>query len=213
VARVSCETGRCGHFGTRQHSIVQRLLKAPRKKAAEKLVGQEPLANLASIAALICKKASGDVDERLPVGVADNVAAGHLVDAPGRRKAAWRVPPSRHSAKGKPLHRLRGLLAASPAALGYLGGPRWHTVVTNRVLDQGAAMKNHDPVSSTYSPSSIEPLQSGGHAAHWLFATPWQHSVALPNPRCTPTAPSYPIVAASMPPPSCVTTWSEVMPV
>jgi hypothetical protein len=29
------------HFGTRQHSIVQRLLKALRKKAAEKLIAQE----------------------------------------------------------------------------------------------------------------------------------------------------------------------------
>jgi hypothetical protein len=29
-------------FGTRQHSIVQRLLKALRKKAAEKLIAQEP---------------------------------------------------------------------------------------------------------------------------------------------------------------------------
>ena len=29
-------------FGMRQHSIVQRLLKALRKKAAEKLIAQEP---------------------------------------------------------------------------------------------------------------------------------------------------------------------------
>ena len=29
-------------FGTRQHSIVQRLLRALRKKAAEKLIAQEP---------------------------------------------------------------------------------------------------------------------------------------------------------------------------
>jgi hypothetical protein len=29
-------------FGTKQHSIVQRLLKALRKKAAEKLIAQEP---------------------------------------------------------------------------------------------------------------------------------------------------------------------------
>ena len=30
-------------FGTRQHSIVQRLLRALRKKAAEQLIAQEPL--------------------------------------------------------------------------------------------------------------------------------------------------------------------------
>ena len=30
-------------FGTRQHSIVQRLLRALRRKAAEQLVAQEPL--------------------------------------------------------------------------------------------------------------------------------------------------------------------------
>jgi hypothetical protein len=30
-------------FGTRQHSIVQRLLKALRKNAVEKLIAQEPL--------------------------------------------------------------------------------------------------------------------------------------------------------------------------
>jgi hypothetical protein len=32
-----------GQFGTKQHSIVQRLLKALRKKAAEKLLAQESL--------------------------------------------------------------------------------------------------------------------------------------------------------------------------
>ena len=32
-----------GQFGTRQHSIVQRLLRALRKKAAEQLIAQEPL--------------------------------------------------------------------------------------------------------------------------------------------------------------------------
>ena len=32
-------------FGTRQHSIVQRLLRALRRKAAEQLVAQEPLEN------------------------------------------------------------------------------------------------------------------------------------------------------------------------
>ena len=38
-------------FGTRQHSIVQRLLKALRKKAAEKLIAQEPPGATAAILA------------------------------------------------------------------------------------------------------------------------------------------------------------------
>jgi hypothetical protein len=39
-------------FGTRQHSIVQRLLKALRKKAAEKLTAQEPPCPAMTIAPL-----------------------------------------------------------------------------------------------------------------------------------------------------------------
>jgi hypothetical protein len=39
--RGNCSTC-AGQFGTKQHSIVQRLLKALRKKAAEKLIAQEP---------------------------------------------------------------------------------------------------------------------------------------------------------------------------
>ena len=39
-------------FGTRQHSIVQRLLKALRKKAAEKLIAEEPPCPAMTIAPL-----------------------------------------------------------------------------------------------------------------------------------------------------------------
>jgi Integrase core domain len=39
-------------FGTRQHSIVQRLLRALRRKAAEQLVAQEPLGNARTVASL-----------------------------------------------------------------------------------------------------------------------------------------------------------------
>ena len=39
-------------FGTRQHSIVQRLLEALRKKAAEKLIAQEPLCPATTVAPL-----------------------------------------------------------------------------------------------------------------------------------------------------------------
>jgi hypothetical protein len=48
-------------FGRRQHSIVQRLLKALRKKAAEKLIAQEPpcpAMNVASLPAAV--DSSGD---------------------------------------------------------------------------------------------------------------------------------------------------------
>jgi hypothetical protein len=38
-------------FGRRQHSIVQRLLKALRKKASEKLLAQEPLGATAAVPA------------------------------------------------------------------------------------------------------------------------------------------------------------------
>ena len=39
-------------FGTKQHSIVQRLLRALRKKAAEQLVAQEPLCDATTAAPL-----------------------------------------------------------------------------------------------------------------------------------------------------------------
>jgi hypothetical protein len=39
-------------FGTRQHSIVQRLLRALRRKAAEQLVAQEPLGDARTVASL-----------------------------------------------------------------------------------------------------------------------------------------------------------------
>jgi hypothetical protein len=39
-------------FGTKQHSIVQRLLRALRRKAAEQLVAQEPLCDAATAASL-----------------------------------------------------------------------------------------------------------------------------------------------------------------
>jgi hypothetical protein len=46
-----------------------------------------------------------EVGERLPVGVSDNIAAGHRGGAPGRREAAWwfchgvllTVPPPAHA--------------------------------------------------------------------------------------------------------------------
>src|SRR6202166_5441471 len=39
-------------FGTKQHSIVQRLLRALRKKAAEQLIAQEPLGDATTAAPL-----------------------------------------------------------------------------------------------------------------------------------------------------------------
>ena len=68
-------------FGTRQHSIVQRLLRALRRKAAEQLVAQEPLENAITGAPL-----PGVVDGSGYVGPDPPTAP--LVEQAG--KATWR---------------------------------------------------------------------------------------------------------------------------
>ena len=69
-------------FGTRQHSIVQRLLRALRKKAAEQLIAQEPLGDAATTAT----PWSGSVDGSGYVGPDPPTAP--LVEQAGR--ANWR---------------------------------------------------------------------------------------------------------------------------
>jgi hypothetical protein len=68
-------------FGTRQHSIVQRLLRALRRKAAEQLVAQDPLGNATTAAPLL-----GVVDGSGYVGPDPPTAP--LVEQAG--KATWR---------------------------------------------------------------------------------------------------------------------------
>jgi hypothetical protein len=68
-------------FGTRQHSIVQRLLRALRRKAAEQLVAQEPLGDATTAAPL-----PGVVDGSGSVGPDPPTAP--LVEQAG--KATWR---------------------------------------------------------------------------------------------------------------------------
>jgi hypothetical protein len=68
-------------FGTRQHSIVQRLLRALRRKAAEQLVAQEPLGDVTTAAPL-----PGVVDGSGYVGPDPPTAP--LVERAG--KATWR---------------------------------------------------------------------------------------------------------------------------
>jgi hypothetical protein len=68
-------------FGTRQHSIVQRLLRALRRKAAEQLVAQEPLGDATTAAPL-----PGVVDGSGYVGPDPSTAP--LVEQAG--KATWR---------------------------------------------------------------------------------------------------------------------------
>ena len=68
-------------FGTRQHSIVQRLLRALRRKAAEQLVAEEPLGDATTAAPL-----PGVVDGSGYVGPDPPTAP--LVEQAG--KATWR---------------------------------------------------------------------------------------------------------------------------
>jgi hypothetical protein len=68
-------------FGTRQHSIVQRLLRALRRKAAEQLVAQEPLGDATTVAPPL-----GVVDGSGYVGPDPPTAP--LVEQAG--KATWR---------------------------------------------------------------------------------------------------------------------------
>jgi hypothetical protein len=68
-------------FGTRQHSIVQRLLRAFRRKAAEQLVAQEPLGD-----SLTAAPRPGSVDGSGYVGPDPPTAP--LVEQAG--KANWR---------------------------------------------------------------------------------------------------------------------------
>jgi hypothetical protein len=68
-------------FGARQHSIVQRLLRALRRKAAERLVAQDPLGNATTAAPLL-----GVVDGSGYVGPDPPTAP--LVEQAG--KATWR---------------------------------------------------------------------------------------------------------------------------
>ncbi|MET3907614.1 hypothetical protein ABID59_001955 [Bradyrhizobium sp. S3.3.6] len=68
-------------FGTRQHSIVQRLLRALRRKTAEQLVAQEPLADATTAAPL-----PGVVDGSGYIG--PDPPAAPLVEQAG--KATWR---------------------------------------------------------------------------------------------------------------------------
>jgi len=68
-------------FGTRQHSIVQRLLRALRRKAAEQLVAQEPLGDTTTAAPW-----PGSVDGSGYVGPDPPTAP--LVEQAG--KANWR---------------------------------------------------------------------------------------------------------------------------
>ena len=70
-------------FGTKQHSIVQRLLRALRRKAAEQLVAQEPLG-----AAKPTTPLPGDVDGSGYVGPDPPTAP--LVEHAG--KGTWRGP-------------------------------------------------------------------------------------------------------------------------
>jgi hypothetical protein len=81
-------------FGTKQHSIVQRLLRALRRKAAEQLVAKEPLGDTPTAAPL-----PGPADGSGYVGP-DPPAAPPTEQA---WKASWRVGAADQSTSDRPL--------------------------------------------------------------------------------------------------------------
>ena len=74
-------------FGTKQHSIVQRLLRALRKKATEQLVAQEPIGNTPTAGPLPgAVHCSGYVGPHPPTAPHRASLASHLARPISRRR-------------------------------------------------------------------------------------------------------------------------------